>query len=119
MEYKRHTTGKVGEEIASKFLKQKGYQILERNFQTREGEIDIIAKDKEEYVFVEVKTRRNKKYGQPLDAIDKRKINHLKMVIRYYLYIHQLENQFIRIDVIEVKYLKNQIHIKHIKKAIE
>lgn len=55
--YERHETGKIGEEIAVAYLKQNGYQIIERNFECRQGEIDIIAKDKNDLVFVEVKTR--------------------------------------------------------------
>jgi len=116
--YERHITGKEGEDIATEFLSKKGYKILERNFNTKQGEIDIIAKEKEEYVFIEVKTRRNKEYGEPIDAIDKNKIKHLKKTISYYLYINKLENKFIRIDVIEIKYIKNKIYINHIKQAI-
>jgi len=116
--YKRHIIGKEGEEIASKYLMKNGYKILNRNFYTKQGEIDIIAKEKEEYVFCEVKTRKNKQYGQPIDAIDKNKIRHLKKAINYYLYINKLENKFVRIDVIEIKYIKNKIYINHIKQAI-
>lgn len=116
--YKRHIIGKEGEELASKYLTQNGYKILNRNFYTKQGEIDIIAKEKEEYVFFEVKTRKNKQYGQPIDAIDKTKIRHLKKAINYYLYINKLENKFVRIDVIEIKYIKNKIYINHIKQAI-
>ncbi len=117
--YERHITGKEGENIAAKFLKNIGYKIIEKNFQARQGEIDIIAKDKEEYVFIEVKTRTNKKYGEPIDAIDKRKIEHIKRTISYYLYLHQLENKFIRIDVIEIFENANKIKIHHTKQAIE
>lgn len=116
--YERHITGKEGEDIASDYLIQNGYKILKRNFYTRQGEIDIIAKEKDEYVFIEVKTRKNKQYGQPIDAIDKNKMKHIKRAISYYLYINKLENKFIRIDVIEIKYIKNKIYIKHIKQAI-
>ncbi len=116
--YERHITGKEGENIATEFLEEKGYKILDRNFLTKQGEIDIIAKEKEEYVFIEVKTRKNKGYGEPIDAIDKNKIKHLKKAISYYMYINKLENKFIRIDVIEVKYIKNKIYINHIKQAI-
>lgn len=116
--YEKHITGKEGENIASEFLDKNGYEIIDRNFHTKQGEIDIIAKDKEEYVFIEVKTRKNNQYGEPIDAIDKNKIKHLKKAISYYLYVNKLENEFIRIDVIEIKYIKNKIYINHIKQAI-
>ena len=116
--YERHITGKEGEDIATEFLKNKGYKILDRNFLTRHGEIDIVSKDNEEYVFIEVKTRKSNEYGEPIEAIDENKIKHLKSAINYYLYINKLENKFIRIDVIEVKYIKNKIYINHIKQAI-
>lgn len=119
MKDKKYRIGKRGEEIAASFLKQKGYQILERNFYTRQGEIDIIAKEKQEYVFVEVKTRTNNQYGEPIEAINQKKIFHLKRAIRYYLYCHQLENKNIRIDVIEVKYQNHKIYLHHIKQAIK
>ncbi len=117
--YERHVTGKEGEQIAVEFLKYLGYEIIEQNFQARQGEIDIIAKDKEEYVFVEVKTRTNKNYGEPIDAIDRRKMQHIKRTISYYLYLKKLENKFVRIDVIEIYEHSNNIQIHHIKQAIE
>lgn len=116
--YERHITGKDGEEIASKYLLQNGYKILKRNFYTKQGEIDIIAKEKYEYVFIEVKTRKNREYGEPIDAIDKNKIKHLKKAINYYLYKNRLEDKFIRIDIIEIKYMKDKFYINHIKQAI-
>ena len=66
---KAQLVGKTGEEIAEIYLIKNGYKILERNFSCRQGEIDIIARDIKEIVFVEVKTRTNKKYGEPIDSI--------------------------------------------------
>ena len=61
--------GQKGEELAVAFLKQRGYSIIQRNFKTSLGEIDIIAKDKETLVFVEVKTRESLEYGQPFESV--------------------------------------------------
>ena len=83
-------------------MKNLGYWILVRNFKTNNGEIDIIAKDKDEYVFIEVKTRVSKKYGRPLDAINESKKKHILQTSKYYIYVNNLENKFIRYDVIEV-----------------
>lgn len=70
---KRHI-GSEFEKRAADYLEEKGYQILEYNYQNRYGEIDIIAKDKEGYlVYFEVKYRKNNRYGEPLEAVDFRK----------------------------------------------
>ena len=118
--YKRHVIGRSGEDIASKYLEDEGYQIIGRNFYCKQGEIDIVAKDKEEFVFVEVKTRTNENYGKPVDAITLYKQKHLIKSIEYFLYKYKLENVFIRIDVIEVYGEdENKYNINHIKNAIE
>lgn len=116
--YKRHIIGREGEEIVTDYLLKNNYKIIERNFECREGEIDIIAKDEDEIVFIEVKTRTNLEYGLPSEAVNKIKQNHMKRVIRYYLYKNKLENSFVRIDVIEVRIIRGKYYINHIKKAI-
>ena len=113
--YFKQKLGKEGEEYASQYLQEHGYKIIERNFACRQGEIDIIAKEKEEYIFIEVKTRTNTHYGKPSEAVDENKQNHIWNVAKYYLYLHQLENIFVRSDVIEVYKRKNQFYINHIK----
>ena len=116
--YNRHVIGKQGEECASKYLEKNGYTIIQRNFECKQGEIDIIAKEKEEYVFIEVKTRQNLHYGVPSESITQIKKKHIKNATKYYLYINKLENKFIRFDVIEVYKNKNKFYIKHIKQIL-
>lgn len=116
--YRRHIIGREGEEIVTDYLLKNKYEIIERNFECRQGEIDIIARDEEEIVFIEVKTRTNSLYGLPSEAVNKIKQSHIKKVIKYYLYKNKLENSFVRIDVIEVKINKGNYYINHIKKAI-
>ncbi|MBE5820947.1 MAG: YraN family protein [Clostridiales bacterium] len=116
--YQKHEIGKIGEDIAVKYLLEKGYQILERNFECKQGEIDIVAKDKEEYVFVEVKTRSNENYGKPKDAVDETKKKHIYRSVEFYVYINQLENKPIRIDVIQIYKKKEKYLLNHIKQAI-
>ena len=116
--YQRHETGKIGENIAVSYLEDKGYQIIQRNFECKQGEIDIIAKEKEEYVFIEVKTRTNIKYGKPKEAVDKTKKKHLYGAVEYYTYLKKIENMPIRIDVIEVYKKQEKYFIHHIKQAI-
>lgn len=89
-------------------------EILDANF----GEIDIIAKDKDELVFIEVKTRSQNEYGTPADAVDKRKKKHIYHAAEYYLLIRRLEKVFCRIDVIEVYVSEKNIKVNHIKNSI-
>lgn len=96
----------------------KGYTIVEKNFSCKSGEIDIIALDKIEYVFIEVKTRRNKSYGTPGEAVNNIKQKHLYKAVKYYTHLHNLENSLIRIDVIEIMKKYNRYKINHIKNAI-
>ena len=112
--YERHILGKTGEEIGTKYLIKNGYKIIIRNFRCRQGEIDIIAQDKNEIVFIEVKTRKNTNYGYPIDAVDKRKQKHILNASKYYIYINKLEKRNIRFDVIEI-YKKDKFYINHIK----
>lgn len=116
--YQRHVTGKNGEEIAEDYLKRLGYKILERNFLCRQGEIDIVALDKNEIVITEVKTRTSTKYGTPAEAVGFKKQKHLYNTAKYYLYKRNLEEEFVRFDVIEVFIENEKATINHIKKAI-
>lgn len=110
--------GKFGEDEAATFLKEKGYKILERNFSCKRGEIDIIALDKNEIVFIEIKARVSLKYGLPSEAVTKYKIKHIYKTAEYYLYTRNLEKENCRIDVIEV-YIKNkEVIINHLKQVI-
>lgn len=117
--YERHVIGKEGEDKAIKYLQKQGYKIIQRNFECRQGEIDIIAKDKEEYVFIEVKTRQNFHYGMPCDAVTEKKQNHIWNATKYYLYSHKLESKFVRFDVIEIYKKNGQFYIHHIKQIME
>jgi len=112
--------GKKGEEIASKYLEKNNYNILERNFRCLQGEIDIIAYDKQNkyLVFFEVKTRTNFKYGFPGDAVDSNKRRHILSSVKYYLYSRKLENALVRIDVLEVILLNGKWRLRHLRDVI-
>lgn len=116
--YKRHILGKKGEDVAVKYLEKKGYTILERNFMCKQGEIDVIALDKEYVVFIEIKSRTNMEYGLPSEAVTKRKLKHILKVATYYLYIRNLENENVRIDAIEVYAKEGKYYINHIKQIV-
>lgn len=86
----KRQTGTSYEIKAEEYLLQKGYRILERNFRSRNGEIDIIAKDKEYFCFVEVKYRTTNDFGNPLEAVDVRKQHKIRQVAMYYLMKNKL-----------------------------
>lgn len=116
--YERHILGREGENAAVDYLKQEGYKILERNFFCRQGEIDAIALDGNYIVFIEIKSRTSTEYGLPSEAVTKRKLEHMIKTIKYYLYIRNLENENIRIDVIEVYVKEGKYKINHIKQIV-
>lgn len=93
--------GVFGEEQASKYLKKSKYKIVTRNFKTIFGEVDIIARNKKEIVFVEVKTRSSKSFATPAEFVDNEKISRITRVAEFFIkhYKCQLSP---RIDVIEV-----------------
>jgi putative endonuclease len=108
----RIISGKEGENLAVEYLLKKGYKILERNFRTPFGELDIVAKDKNYIVIVEVKRRLSDKYGQPELAVDYNKQEKLKKLAIYYL--GKLGKEYpVRFDVIAIK----DREIKHIENA--
>jgi putative endonuclease len=114
----RKTIGRLGEDAASVYLEKKGYEILARNFRCREGEIDLIAKDQEWLVFVEVKSRTSIKYGYGREAVTPRKQAKIIDVAQHYLL--QLNNYEIpcRFDVIEVDLFQGDVvSIEHYQDA--
>lgn len=117
--YVSHELGRIGENIIADYITKLGYKVVERNFACNQGEIDIVAKDKEELVFIEVKTRTDISYGEASEAVTDTKKRHLINSIKYYIYKQKLENQPIRIDVAEVYINKGKVKINYIKQAIE
>ena len=115
--YERHKTGKLGEDIACKYLENQNYKIVERNFSCKQGEIDIIAweETKQELVFIEVKTRKSFHYGKPAEAVDRTKKKHIYQAAQYYVYINKIRNIYLRFDVIEVYVQGKIIKVNQIK----
>ena len=106
--------GKKGEAEAIAFLKNEGYNIIETNFKTKLGEIDIVAKDKENrIIFVEVKARETARFGYPRQAVNKEKQRTIRMTAELYLKIKKQTKAYTRFDVIEILAGK----ITHIKNA--
>ncbi|MGN0940454.1 MAG: YraN family protein [Selenomonadaceae bacterium] len=97
--------GNRGEDIAADYLLKHGYKILERQYRTKRGEIDIIGKKDNTIVFFEVKSRRSLKYGAPALAVDYRKQKKIVNSAVVYLEFNGGMNQQCRFDVIEVYFL--------------
>ena len=118
MTEKKKETGDIGEEIAAGLLEDSGFEIIERNYRYGRGEIDIIAKDNDVLVFVEVKTRKNLEFGPPELAITKNKQRQIKKIAEAYLFENEIIDIDCRIDVIAILLKKNlPPEINHIKNA--
>lgn len=112
--------GEKGEEIAVGFLISNGYKILARNYKIKLGEIDIIAKDKDELVFIEVKTRYSDKFGSPLEAISISKQRQISRVALVFLKKNNLLDKKARFDAVSVLYSESGAHkLELIKNAFE
>lgn len=109
--------GKKGEEIAVQFLIDKGYKVLETNWRHRRAELDIIAKDGEVLVFIEVKTRSSQYWGQPELAVTPKKER--LMVDASGVYMEQIDHQWeVRFDIISVIVInEGQSEVTHFKDA--
>lgn len=119
--YLPHLTGKTGEEIAADYLKNEGFEILEKNVRNFLGEIDLVCRDKEQLVFVEVKTKTGTGYGSPEEMVNFRKRQKLKKVVQLYLAEKNLLNTSFRVDVVAVElgFLGEIERLEYIKNALE
>ena len=109
--------GQSGEETAVKILKKHGYKIIERNYRTRQGEIDIIAKDGEYTCFVEVKFRKNDDFGDPGDFIDERKQQKIIKTAQYYAVKNGIYDTPMRFDAVLINAGKKKSNAEVIKDA--
>lgn len=109
--------GRTGEDIACAYLKKKKYEIIERNFSTSVGEIDIIAADDGYLVFVEVKARRSTEHGAPSEAVNYHKQRKISQVASQFLSKYSKFDCPVRFDVIEV-YMDTMM-VNHIENAFD
>jgi len=96
------TTGKIGEQIAARELQKRGYQIIGQNFRTRFGEIDLIARDGDILIFVEVKARKGIGFGLPQEAVGFKKQNKIIRGALQYIRDNRLGEISWRIDVVSI-----------------
>lgn len=108
--------GKKGEQLAVDYLQENDYIILEKNYQFKKAEIDIIAKKEDTLVVVEVKTRSSTYFGNPEDFVSPKKIKLLVYAINHYLTEKNLDIE-VRFDIIAVLKQKDLYKIRHLKDA--
>jgi putative endonuclease len=113
--------GDRGERAAKRYLKQQGFRIVDRQYRNQYGEIDIIALDGSQIVFVEVKTRRSTETGQPFEAVDRRKQQKLTKLALIWLKKARRMDQSARFDIVSVIWPadKTDPSIQHIRNAFE
>jgi putative endonuclease len=113
----QRTKGLEGEALAAVFLEQQGYRVLERNFRFERGEVDLIAEDGDELVFVEVKTRHSGQFGTPEEAMTPKKEALMKKVAEGYLHVHRIDQQACRFDVVAILFVGGEPRIRLIRNA--
>lgn len=114
---RRHVLGLYGEQVAADFLVRSGFQILERNFRTRFGEIDIICEDEDSLVFVEVKTRNSGSHLAGLEAIDNAKLERIRATITQFKKAHPQHRKPPRIDAVSVSVAGATVKIEHLRQV--
>ena len=115
----KKVTGQAGEDIAAGFLEKNGYRISERNYRCPIGEIDIIACDKNDLVFVEVKTRRSRDLGYPEQAVGIKKQKKISQLALWYLQEKKLDAVRARFDVVAIMIQPSGNDIRLIKNAFD
>ncbi len=118
---RRRRFGDFGERVAASHLEAKGYRILERNWSTREGEIDLIASRGSDIVFVEVRSRQGRDLGPPEESITGRKAAHTRAAVAAYVQQHPEAppNQRVDVVVLELDHRGRVMRVEQIENAIE
>lgn len=112
----RSRVGQKGEIIAAAELGKLGYLIIDSNYRTQYGEVDLIARDGEYIVFVEVRSLATSAFCRPIETINQRKISRIVYAAQHYLTTKGLEDSPVRFDVVEVEHVKDSIPIVTITK---
>lgn len=111
--------GKEGERLAERYLRTKGYKLVERNYRCRAGELDLIVLDRRVVVFVEVKTRTGHGFGSPLEAVEFRKQRKMIQAAQFFLAAKGLQQRDARFDVVCVSWAGREPIVEHIENAFE
>lgn len=111
--------GQQGENMAFSYICQQGYRVVERNYRCPYGEVDLIAKDGEIFVFIEVKSRQSTLFGQPEEAVDFKKRKKLSTVALWYLAEKKIDNYHARFDVVSILLSKQPPEIRLFRDAFD
>jgi putative endonuclease len=116
---RKQKVGKKGESIAVRYLKKQGFKVIEQNYRSKVGEIDIIAREKHNLVFVEVKTRRSRSFGSPKWAVTPQKQKAISMAALYYLKMTNQTNAAARFDVVSILARGEDTQIELVRNAFD
>jgi putative endonuclease len=115
----KQVKGRLGENEAVRFLEKKGYRIIERNFRTRHGEVDVIAEENGTIVFVEVKARTSAAFGAPEESVGRRKQERIIRASKEYLFTEDLTDHPARFDVVGIEIGSDGMKTELIRNAFE
>ncbi|HXG19868.1 MAG TPA: YraN family protein [Methylomirabilota bacterium] len=112
--------GQHGERAAERFLSARGYTIVARNYRCAWGEVDLIVRDREALVFVEVRTHTGSTFGDPLESVTRRKQRQIAKAAMHYVMRHHIKNEPLRFDVIGICWQDDGTpQLSHVKGAFE
>jgi putative endonuclease len=115
----RQVLGRLGEEVAERFLRKKGYKLVARNYRCAAGEVDLIVLDRRVIVFVEVKTRSGDRFGTPFEAVEVRKQRKMMRAAQFFLTEKGLHQRDARFDVVGISWPSGKPTVEHIENAFE
>lgn len=115
----RRQRGQEGEDVAWEYLQRAGFRLVERNFRTRAGEIDLIVERRGTLVFVEVRSRSSSRFGTPLESVDVQKQRQVARVAQEFLARRRLGDRVMRFDVVAVEWQDGPPRVEHVENAFE
>jgi len=113
----RRARGNEGEDLAAEFLEEQGFRVLKRNYRFERGEIDLVCEERDELVFVEVKTRTSSLFGDPEDAVTEAKQRQIRAAADGWCFENEINDRFCRFDVVAVELRARTQVLRHIRNA--
>lgn len=113
-----YSLGRRGETLACSYLEKKGMKLKKRNYKCRHGEIDLIMTEGDTLIFVEVKTRSSRSYGEPIESVTWWKQKHIQYTARLFMHARHWEEKPVRFDIVEVLLRPGwEPRIRHVQNA--